>query len=516
MDQQNPQGMGPQQPVNEGIGATQELPSYQQVVNQDQNYSPAAPAPAYPQTQAQTQAQAQPQVQSAMPVSGQPQPQAQGQAQVPSQTQGAAQSPAQTQAQPQPQPQPVRGSEPVFYPQQVQILSEPPRRRNKEKRRPGWVSLAVCTLLAGVLGSGITVGGLQAGGYLSPWGSRSVAAQQDNRETQVAPVVNAKGNAANWQAVNEAVGPTVVLIQVRAGNSGGTGSGVIIDPEGHIVTNYHVIADMVNNTDGRMQVKLADGRVLKASIVGTDKETDLAVIKLDQVPKGLTHAQFGNSNDLKVGQPVAAIGAPLELQSTMTTGIISALNRPTVVAERDRENPEGGSRVFTNAIQIDASINPGNSGGPLFDAQGRVIGINSSIISLTANAQGQAGSIGLGFAIPSDLVKKVANAIIKDGHFEHALLGIGIKGGGSVEIDGTLRTGALVGNIDENSKMGKAGLKAGDLIVGIDGMPVNDAQSLIGYVRRYTPGEQVTLEVYRDKKKLEITGPLISADAVNS
>ncbi|MBV7362955.1 trypsin-like peptidase domain-containing protein [Actinomycetaceae bacterium TAE3-ERU4] len=390
------------------------------------------------------------------------------------------------------------------------MLDTPPKWKRKRRRTPGWVAVCTSTLVAALMASGLTVVGLQASGLLNT-GTQSVVPQEKGSTAEVAPVVNSQASAADWKAVNEAVGKTVVLIQVRGETGADTGSGVIIDKEAHIVTNNHVIANAQAN--GEIRVTLNDGRIYKAKIVGTDPSTDLAVIKLVKPPTDLTAARLGNSAKLEVGQPVAAIGAPLGLRATMTTGIISALDRPTVVSKRDEYN-RPGAEVITNSIQVDASINPGNSGGPLFDDKGRVIGINSSIISLGGSQARQAGSIGLGFAIPVNLVKKISGEIISTGHATHALLGISAAPAVTT-IDGIARNGAEVKEITSLSKMGAAGLRRGDVIVAINGQPVSDSLSLIGYVRRYSPGDRVTLQVARDGKLLKITGELINAASIN-
>ena len=327
-------------------------------------------------------------------------------------------------------------------------------------------------------------------------------------QTSAPAQANSAGTAVDWEAVSATVSPAVVTINVSGQNSSGIGSGAIVDSSGNIVTNYHVISSVVDGS-GRIQVTLTDGRIYEAKIVGTDQSTDLAVIRLVNPPSDLVAAQFGQSSDLKVGQPVMAIGSPLGLSNTVTTGIISALNRPVQV-QASESNDQGNSKdpfnqlqqqnnqaVTTNAIQVDASINPGNSGGPLFNEHGQVIGINSSIASLSSSSSSQAGSIGLGFAIPSDLVVSVVNQLIQNGAVDHARLGVSITTG-AARVGNETRAGAQISAVTQGSGAEAAGLRAGDVITAVDDNTVSSAQSLVGYVRRYMGGQEVKVTYVRD------------------
>ena len=244
-----------------------------------------------------------------------------------------------------------------------------------------------------------------------------------------APITN--GEAVDWAAVADKVSQSVVSIQTTLQNGTAAGSGAIIDEQGHIVTNNHVISGAQN-----IQVTLSNGQMYTAQVTGTDTTTDLAVIQLDDAPDGLVPVEFADSDTLAVGEPVMAIGNPLGYDDTATTGIVSALNRPVSVMD------DNNSQIVTNAVQIDAAINPGNSGGPTFNAAGQVIGINSSIAS-TASSSSEAGSIGIGFAIPSNLVKRVSDEIMKDGQATHVALGVTITSD-TVEADGVVRGGARI------------------------------------------------------------------------
>jgi putative serine protease PepD len=265
-----------------------------------------------------------------------------------------------------------------------------------------------------------------------------------------------------------------------------------------VLTNNHVVAAAAGAT---ISVVLSDGRTYEATVVGADPATDLAVIAMKQAPRGLVPASFADSSKVKVGDAVMAIGNPLGLSSTATTGVVSALNRPVTTGE---EPPQGSSgqaqpqseQVVTNAIQTDAAVNPGNSGGALVDSAGRVIGITSSIASLGAAEGSQAGSIGLGFAIPANEAKDVANQLITTGHVQHAYLGVTLADG-TVTVDGAQREAAVVGTVSPGTPADKAGLQAKDSIIAINGQPLQGADSLVAEVRAQHPGTPIDLTVVR-------------------
>lgn len=360
------------------------------------------------------------------------------------------------------------------------------------KKGPGWVALLGAMLLT----IGLTLGAVF---YARPAMLRASTPTNLNGGTvATVPVSNSSGT--DWTDVAAAVSPAVVTIQAQGASSGGTGSGVVYDAQGDIVTNYHVIASALGG--GQIQVTLADGRLYGAVVVGHDKTTDLAVIRLENPPSDLTVARFASSANLEVGAPVMAIGAPLGLSNTVTTGIVSALNRPVEVSVDESATSEDGTQassdlVVTNAIQIDASINPGNSGGPLFDASGAVIGINSSIKSLSSSSDGQAGSIGLGFAIPSDLVVSIADQLIASGSASHGMLGVTVKAA-TTTVGSDTYVGAEVQDVSAGSGASAAGIRAGDVIVKVEGQEVTSPKQLIGYVRRYKAGDTVSMTIVRD------------------
>ena len=367
------------------------------------------------------------------------------------------------------------------------------------RRGPGWFALVASAVVASLLGAG---GAVAAVRYLDA-GSGSPSSHTSAAPTAIATgdttqTVNSTGQAPDWEAVSAAVSNAVVSIAIATNNGNALGSGVIFDKDGHIITNNHVVAGA-----SQIQVTLADGRVYDAETTGTDPATDLAVIQLKDAPDNLTVAQLGDSDKLATGQDVMAIGNPLGLSSTVTTGIISALDRPVVNSQN--EDGSGGSAVYTNAIQIDAAINPGNSGGPLFDEKGRVIGITSSIATMgrSGGGEGGSGSIGIGFAIPIKLADKVAKQLIKSGTATHAYLGVSLDTAGATA-DGEKRAGAKITSVEGGSPADKAGLKKDDVVIAIDGKTTAQGSALTGYVRQYSANDKVKLTVIRDSKKQDI------------
>jgi putative serine protease PepD len=287
--------------------------------------------------------------------------------------------------------------------------------------------------------------------------------------------------------------PVVVSIDVTLNGGSGTGSGVIVDKAGYIVTNNHVVGDAQT-----ISVTLADGTTADAKLVGTDPETDLAVVKANVT--GLPVATLGRSNHLSVGDPVVAIGSPLGLKGTVTSGIISALNRSVDVPGENGGKPI----VLVNAIQTDAAINPGNSGGALVDRAGRVIGINSAIASLGGVFGGESGSIGVGFAIPIDEARSVAEEIIRTGHATHPFLGINgsdLTPQTAQRFGLPIKQGALVLEVTPDGPAARAGLKARDIIVRLGDSDITSMGDLIGAIRRHRVGETVDVTYLRDGKR---------------
>ena len=342
----------------------------------------------------------------------------------------------------------------------------------------------VTAVLAAVLASGATLAV-----------DRAVSSPAEADSGTTSPVIDMPvDGASSWTTVAGQVTPSVVSITVESATGTAEGSGVIWDSAGRIVTNDHVVAAAAQG--GSVRVSLADGHTYTATVTGTDATTDLAVITLSDPPPGLVPLARGDSGALQVGDPVTAVGNPLGLSGTVTTGIVSALNRP--VSASGQSQLQGGLAQVTNAIQTSAPINPGNSGGALVDAQGRLVGINSAIATLGSTmGRTQSGNIGIGFAIPIAEVNTIVTQLISTGSAQHAYLGISAR-------DTTLQqgaasiTGALVAEVAPAGPADFAGLKAGDVITEIDGQPVSSSQALIGTIRALRVEQQVTLKVTRD------------------
>lgn len=423
-------------------------------------------------------------------------------------------------------------------PQTATFQASPTRAATRRKRgAPGWLALLVAMVVTALVSVGGTYA-LVGSGRDATSTPITQTSSTPTTATTVAPVTSG-GDSADWQAVATAVSPAVVTITVDTQSSESVGSGVIFDASGHVVTNYHVISEATSSSQSTgadsssatMTITLSDGRVYRGSVVGADQTTDLAVVQIEDAPSNLTVATFGSSSKLTVGQQVMAIGAPLGLSNTVTTGVISALNRPVEVSTSDssqddqqtnpndpfgqlpgtpQQSQSASASVVTNAIQVDASINPGNSGGPLFDETGTVIGINSSIAS-TSSSSDTAGSIGLGFAIPVNLVKSVVDQLISTGKVDHAVLGVTIQSG-TATVDGTTQSGAEIASVSSGSGAEKAGLKKGDVILAVDSNAVTSAKSLTGFIRTYKGGDQVTITYVRDGSKESVTVTLQSTE----
>jgi len=283
--------------------------------------------------------------------------------------------------------------------------------------------------------------------------------------------------------------PSVVSISARSSNGGGTGTGFVIDSNGYILTNNHVISDAAVD-GGEIEVQLNDGTTLQASIVGRDSSYDLAVLKVSRT--GLTALTFGNSDQVAVGDSVIAIGSPLGLSGTVTLGIVSAKDRAVTAGESQ------GDSSFINAIQTDAAINPGNSGGPLVNSAGAVIGVNSAIATLGSSVlSSQTGSIGLGFAIPINQARKTAEQLIKNGKATYPVIGVSVDmqyAGDGAKVADTSNA------ILPGGPASKAGLRAGDLITSFDGRTITTPEELIVAIRSKNVGDRVEIEYIRSGK----------------
>ncbi len=349
-----------------------------------------------------------------------------------------------------------------------------PRRGNK------LVAAVALVALAGAAGyGGSYLQGQNNGGS----GSAPVSSlDSSNQATQT----NLPASAV--EQVASKVLPSVVQINVKGSSESGSGTGIIISSDGEILTNNHVVAPAAEG--GSVTVAFSDGTNAEAEIVGRDPVTDIAVIKAAG-KSGLQPATLGSSGDLKVGQDVVAIGSPFGLESTVTTGIVSALNRP--VTSSDGSGSEAPT-VFP-AVQTDAAINPGNSGGPLVDLDGNVIGINSAIRAGSTGG-GQSGSIGLGFAIPVDLAKNISQQILAGEQVKHAQIGVTVRP--AVSGDEITGIGAEINEVSEGSAGAEAGLQQGDIITAVNGNPVASSDALVASIRAYQPGESVTVTYLRD------------------
>lgn len=377
----------------------------------------------------------------------------------------------------------------------------PARRRGPSW--PGVIALvaAGCVLsTAGTLGAVAGYDALTGDGATSASSSSSTGTHTGSSAGSSAP---AAASGDGWESVAASVSESTVAIEVATAGGAAEGTGIIRDDKGDIITNNHVVAGASTIT-----VTLSDGRAYSAQLVGTDPSTDLAVIRLDSPPSGLTPATFADSSDISVGAPVMAVGTPLGLENTVTTGIISAVHRPVTTLGEAQDQSDA---AYTSALQTDAAINPGNSGGPLVDSAGQVIGVTSSIAGLaTADSATQSGSIGLGFAIPSSTVTLITDQILADGSAQHAQLGV-TASDGTQEKDGATYSGAQVRSTVDGGAAAQGGIRAGDLIVDVDGVPTDGAAALTGYVRSLAVGSQHTVKVLRDGAQQDVTVTLTRA-----
>ena len=359
---------------------------------------------------------------------------------------------------------------------------------------------------AGIVAAALIVGGgagLGGAAAYDAWQGDSTPGATSSAATS-SPVVSTPDTPAadgSVEQVASAVLPSVVKLDVSDGRQSGSGSGIILSSDGIILTNNHVVE--VAGGSGQITVSFSDGSHAEATILGTDPLTDTAVIQAQGV-EGLTPATIGESGSVDVGEGVVAIGSPFGLDATVTSGIVSALNRPVDVGT----DSAGNSAVYP-AIQTDAAINPGNSGGPLVDLAGHVIGINSSIQSTGSSA---AGSIGLGFAIPIDEVLPVIEQMKAGETPTHARLGVQVQdvasdGSGALVIDG-----AQIQSVGDGSAAGAAGLADGDVVTKIDDILVTSSDSLVATIRSYRPDDEVTVTFERDGQE-QTTKLTLGSDA---
>ena len=380
----------------------------------------------------------------------------------------------------------------------------------------------------GVLPAAVLAGALVVGGAAGVGGAAAYDAFRPSSSSNGSPDISAspRTNASSTnnttsgtaiEGVASKVLPSVVQLNVTGQNEAGSGSGIILTADGTILTNNHVAA--VAGDGGSISVSFNDGTTAKAKIVGTDPVTDLAVVKAEGV-KGLTAADIGRSSDLKVGEGVVAIGSPFGLGATVTSGIVSALNRAVSVSsseggqgspqdpfglQQQPQSPQADQTTTYPAIQTDAAINPGNSGGPLVNMSGQVIGINSSIRSSSSSATEQGGSIGLGFAIPMDEVLPIINQLRQGETPTHARLGVSVSD--NVTSD-SAATGALVKTIEKGGAADDSGIRVGDVITKVDKQLIDGSDSLVATIRGHRPGDKVTITLIRGGKTQTVTSDL--------
>ncbi|MBB2901936.1 putative serine protease PepD [Kineococcus radiotolerans] len=368
------------------------------------------------------------------------------------------------------------------------------------RRSPGWFGVAGAAIASALAASALT--GALVGGFDDTAGTAATTSTSSG-STRVQGVSE---TTVNWQAVVSAVAPSVVAVTVQGASGSAEGSGIVYDTAGHVVTNNHVVAGL--GSGATITVTLDDGRQYEATIRGTDPATDLAVIQLTDPPADLVAATFADSDDVVAGQAVMALGNPLGLSGSATTGIVSALDRPVLTSAEEQapsqspfgQQPTTGETAATNAIQTDAAINPGNSGGALLDSSGKVIGVNSSIASLSsASSSSQSGSIGLGFAIPSNEVRMIADQLVESGTAQHAWLGVSLaEQPASVTVGDVTREGAQVAAVTDGAPAAGAGVRAGDVVTAVDGRTVDGYESLTATIRGKAVGSTVELTVVRD------------------
>jgi len=375
----------------------------------------------------------------------------------------------------------------------------------KSARKPKVFFNAVTTVaLSAIIGAGIGIAS-----------SLSVLSAFNH---SAAPVVVNNTAAVNWvTGASAAALPSVVTISVSGDGSAGSGSGIFLTTDGYILTNTHVVTLDGSTSNVSIEVQTSDGKIYKASVVGTDPTNDLAVIKISG--SGFAAAKFADSSKLNVGDPVAAIGAPLGLESTVTTGIVSALNRTIQVANSaapESSSGTGGLQFWTgtngqapiniDVIQTDAAINPGNSGGALVNQQGEVIGVNVAIATAGSSSSGsQAGSIGVGFSIPSNIAHRIAGELMKSGKASHGLLGALVADATSSNSSAALSSGAKIEKLTAGGAAEKSGLKVGDIVTEVDGSQVRSASDLTSAIRALPAGATTNLTVIRSGQTIQVS-----------
>lgn len=394
----------------------------------------------------------------------------------------------------------------------------------KEQKSRGGVKFAAIVVAAALVGG---VAGFGGGALLNAVTDQNSTGAAEGPQTVT---VNNPGSVNETTAIATAALPSVVTIEVAGAQEAGSGSGVIISEDGYILTNTHVVTLGGAVADPAIRVTTSDGRIHDATIVGTDPIYDLAVIKLADA-EGLTPIEFADSSKLNVGDTAVALGAPLGLSNSVTTGIVSALNRSIQIAsaalpdssnqdapeeeqtpeEREGEGPfqfdipggapqQGTETISIAVIQTDAAINHGNSGGALVDSKGRLIGINVAIAS--SGGSEESGSIGIGFAIPSNIAERISDEIIADGAATHGLLGASVRDASGVE--GAEVAGAYIAEVTDGGAAAEGGLRAEDIVTAFNGVPITSASDLTAQVRAAAAGSDAKVTYVRGGKEHEI------------
>lgn len=371
-------------------------------------------------------------------------------------------------------------------------LPQPPVPAARGRRRFAATVVAASLLVGG----GAGIGGAAAYSALS--GEDGIGGLTPVRTSQVVDTPDTPAADGSVESVAQSVLPSTVELDVTGAGESGSGSGAILSSDGLILTNEHVAG--LAGEGGQITVRFSDGSKAPGEIVGLDPLTDTALVQAQDV-SGLTPITIGTSGDLQVGEDVVAIGSPFGLESTVTTGIVSALDRPVDVGS----DGQGNSTTYP-AIQTDAAINPGNSGGPLVDMNGHLVGINSSIRSTGSGMGGEAGSIGLGFAIPIDDVLPIIDQMKAGETPTHARLGVSVGDVAQTGVSSaTVTEGAEVKEVTGGSAAGDAGLEVGDVITAIDGAPVDSSSSLVATIRSYRPGDEVEVTYERNGEEATTT-----------
>ena len=413
----------------------------------------------------------------------------------------------------------VSGGQPPYGPSHVSHPANSPKRK---------ATFGVGTLVASILAAGLVGGGVVAASDAFLDGDTPAAVSNSQQGTVI---VNNKDDVNVITAAAQKASPSVVTIKATGGGEGGTGSGIILDTQGHILTNTHVVTLDGKAANATVEVRTSDGRVLPASIVGTDPLSDLAVIKVEDA-SGLVPATLGDSAKLNVGDTAVAIGSPLGLTGTVTDGIVSTLNRTISVASsaapkdggddsqgddqggfqfappdggQGQSSPDQGS-ISLNVIQTDAAINPGNSGGALVNSKGEVIGVNVAIASAGGESS-SSGNIGVGFSVPINHAKRVAQEIIDNGKASHGQFGVSVKAKSASKTASAFSVGAEVATVESGSAAAKAGIKVGDVVTKFNDLAISDPNQLTAAVREQPAGASVKVTILRggQAQQLDVT-----------